>query len=131
MSAVFGIDEHEATVLPDHHGVYMNRTAADGTDTLHALQQVFAEDIVFIKHYTPQSGLDVTAIGVVQPHHPKAGYAMASVPVRWVWEGKRHIENPDEVNSLRSKALYEEYDIEVQRELLELMPEDFQIAPEW
>lgn len=131
MSAVFGIDEHETTFSPDHRTVYMRRSAVDGTDVLRALRQVFPEDIVFLKHYTPQGGLDVTAIGVVQPCHPRGGHEIACVPVRWVWEGNCHIENPEEVNSLRSRALYEEYDIEVQRELLELMPEDCRMAPEW
>ena len=131
MSAVFGIDAQDVMVSQDHRTVYMNRVAADGTDMLHALHHLGIEDIVFLKHYTPQDGLDVTAIGIVQPQHPLPWGGMACFPVRWVWEGNRHIENPEEANGLRGRALYEEYDIEVQRELLDLMPEEFRLAPEW
>lgn len=131
MSAVFGIDEQDVTISRDHRAVYMNRIAADGTDMLHALHHVSPEDIVFLKHYTHQDGLDVSAIGVVESHCPQRWSELACFPVHWVWEGKFHIRNPDEENCLRSKALYEEYDIEVQRELLDLMPEGFKLAPEW
>ncbi len=77
-------------------------------------------DLIFIKDYTPEAGLDVKALGVVVHDLPVAdGHCLR---VDWVWTGDRHLGDPDDCSPFRRQVLYEEYNLAVQREVLDLLP---------
>ena len=53
------------------------------------------------------------------------------IPVKWVWRGVKLIEELDEKCSRCSDLFYEEHNITVQREIIDLMPGKLQLPPEW
>ena len=131
MAAFFGIDEHEAQGFIDHHVVCIPHTR-DGELDLHAIvSPIKNEDIVFIKRCTPQLELSIKAIGVVRSEYPVESNMGVCLPVDWVWQGEKVPVNPDEVQSLCSEALYEEHNILVQREIIDLLPEKYRLPQEW
>ncbi len=125
--AFFGMNPGCGEVLPELAGRDKAGLATCGKEQdAHARSQfreIRPDDVVFIKQYVPQTGMDVTAVGVVMPGLPSEDSAGEHVRVQWVWNGKMHIANPEEDNPLRIDPVYEEFDIEVQRELIDLMPE--------
>lgn len=104
----------------------------DGRPDLHAIvSPIKNEDIVFIKHGTPHSSLYIKAVGVVRSDYPTKNYPDVCLPVEWVWQGEKILGNLDEELSLCGNALYEEHNIMVQREIIDLMPEKYQLPQEW
>ena len=89
------------------------------------------EDLVFIKQCTPQSSLHIKAVGVVRSDFPVRADSEVCLPVEWVWQGERVLENLDEVLAQCGEALYEEHNILVQREIIDLLPEKYQLRQAW
>lgn len=131
MATFFGIDERAAQGFIDKHTVCLPHTP-DGKLDLHGIvSPIRSEDIVFIKHCTPESSLHIKAVGVVQSDFPTEGALDFCLPVEWVWQGEKILENFDEVLALCDDPLYEEHNITVQREIIDLLPEKYQLAREW
>lgn len=132
MSAFFGIDERNAQGFIDNRIVCLPH-APDGNFELHGIvSPIRHEDIVFIKRCTPESSLHIKAVGVVQSDFPVPSDAEVCLPVDWVWQGEKVLENNlDEVLALCGEALYEEHNIVVQREIIDLLPKRYQLPQEW
>lgn len=131
MTAFFGIEEREAQGFLDK-GIVCYPHLPDGKSDLHSIVSgIRNEDIVFIKHCTPQSSMHIKAVGVVLSDYPAGNKPDTCLPVEWVWRGEKILENLDEVLSLCGNALYEEHNIMVQREITDLLPEKYQLPQEW
>jgi hypothetical protein len=131
MTAFFGIEERNAQCFLDKSIVCLPHSP-DGKSDLHSIVSAIKnEDLVFIKHCTPQSSLHIKAIGVVQSDYPTESDLGICLPVEWVWQGEKVLENFGEVLSLCGNALYEEHNILVQREIINLLPEKYQLPQEW
>jgi hypothetical protein len=127
MSAFFGIDELKAQGFIDHNMVCIPYTS-DGKLDVHALvSPIKSNDIVFIKHCTPQLDLHIKAVGVVQSDYPTDDDFGVCLPVEWVWQGEKVPANVDEALALCGEALYEEHNISVQREIVDLLPENYRL----
>jgi len=131
MTAFFGIDERNAQGFLDKSIVCLPRSPDDKPDLHNIVSAIKNEDIVFIKHCTPQSSLHIKAIGVVLSDYPTESDLGICLPVEWVWQGEKVLENFGEVLSLCGNALYEEHNILVQREIINLLPEKYQLPQEW
>ncbi|MBI1888236.1 MAG: hypothetical protein HYS19_07665 [Nitrosomonadales bacterium] len=130
MTAIFGIEECNAQGFIDK-GVVCYPHSPDGKSDLHGVVSAIKnEDIVFIKHCTPQSSLRIKAVGVVLSDYPTESDLGTCLPVEWVWQGEKILESFDEVLSLCGNALYEEHNVLVQREIINLLPEKYQLPPE-
>jgi hypothetical protein len=88
-------------------------------------------DVVFIKYTSPESRLHIKAVGIVKSEFPTADAKELCLPVDWVWQGEKVLEDLDEVLALSGNALYEEHNIQAQRELIDLLPQKYQLPPEW
>lgn len=131
MATIFGIEEHDTRRFFDGRKVCLPY-ASDGKPDLHSVvAPVKNDDLVFIKHYTPNTGLQIKAIGIVRSDFPAEGMADACFPVEWVWRGARVLESFDEELHERDDAFYEEHDISVQRQIIDLLPARFQLRREW
>ena len=131
MTTFFGIEEHNAQGFLDKSIVCLPRSP-DGKSDLHSIVSAIKnEDIVFIKHCAPQSSLHIKAIGVVLSDYPTESDLGICLPVEWVWQGEKVLENFGEILSLCGNALYEEHNILVQREIINLLPEKYQLPQEW
>jgi homoserine acetyltransferase len=91
------------------------------------ISPIKSNDIVFIKHCTPQFDLHIKAVGIVQSDYPIGDGLGACLAVEWVWQGEKVPENVDEVLALCGEALYEEHNISVQREIINLLPENYRL----
>lgn len=130
MTAIFGIEECNAQGFIDK-GIVCYPHSPDGKSDLHGVVSAIKnEDIVFIKHCTPQSSLHIKAVGVVLSDYPTESDLGTCLPVEWVWQGEKILESFDEVLSLCGNALYEEHNVLVQREIINLLPEKYQLPPE-
>ncbi len=117
--AVFGMESSSVGPpdIPRHCGTAcMDVAALQGN----AFRGIRAGDLIFIKAYTPQAGLDLKAVGVVLPGRPLA--EGRCIPVDWVWTGDKHVGDLDDCSPFRSEPLYEEYNLAIQREVLNLLP---------
>jgi hypothetical protein len=131
MAAFFGIEELNAQGFIDSSIVCLHHSP-DGKFDLHGVVSPMRnEDIVFIKHGTAESALQIKAVGVVRSDFPGKGDADVCLPVEWVWQGEKVLENVDEVLALSGDALYEEHNILVQREIVDLLPQRYQLPQEW
>jgi len=84
-----------------------------------------AADVVFLKEFTPQNGLVIFAAGVVTPGSLIENEAGTCAHVHWEWRGERHATTvPDEVDDARGNPVYEEFDLGIQREIIDLLPHD-------
>jgi hypothetical protein len=131
MTAFFGIEEHNAQGFLDKNIVCLPRSPEDKPDLLSIVSAIKNEDIVFIKHCKPQSNLHIKAIGVVLSDYPTESDHGICLPVDWVWQGEKVLENIGEVLLLCGNPLYEEHNILVQREIINLLPEKYQMPQEW
>ncbi len=131
MAAFFGIDELKAQGFIDRNVVCLPHSP-DGKVDLHSVvSPIKNEDIVFIKHCTPEFALHIKAIGVVKSDYPSESDLGICLPVEWVWQGEKVPENSDEVLSLCGEDLYEEHNILVQKEIIDMLPEKFRLPKEW
>jgi hypothetical protein len=131
MTAFFGIEEHNAQGFLEKKIVCLPRSPEDKPELHSIVSAIKSEDIVFIKRCKPQSSLHIKAIGVVLSDYPTESDLGICLPVDWVWQGEKVLENFDEVLSLCGYALYEEHNILVQREIISLLPEKYQLPQEW
>ena len=128
MAAFFGIDELKAQGFIDKSVVCFPHSP-DGKTDLHAVvSPIRNEDIVFIKHCTHQLSLHIKAVGIVQSDYPIESDLGTCLPVKWVWQGEKVPVNTDEVFSLCGEVLYEEFNISVQREIIDLLPGKYRLA---
>lgn len=131
MSAIFGIEERNAQGFIDKNIVCYPRSL-DGKSDLHSIVSAIKnEDIVFIKHCTPGYSLHIKAVGVVLSDYSTESDLGVCLPVEWVWRGEKVLDNFDEVLSLCGNALYEEHNVMVQREIIDLLPEKYKSPQEW
>ena len=131
MAAFFGIDEVNTSGFIDHGILCLHHAPGGEFELRGTVAPIRTEDIVFIKHCTPQSVLQIKAVGVVQADFPERNDADVCVPVDWVWQGEKVLENVDEILALCGEALYEEHNILVQREIIDLLPPRYQLPQEW
>lgn len=131
MAAFFGIDEVNARGFIDHGVLCLHHAPGGEFELGSTVAPIRTEDIVFIKHCTPQLVLQIKAVGVVKADFPDRNAADVCIPVDWVWQGEKVLENMDEVLTLCREALYEEHNIMVQREIIDLLPPRYQLPTEW
>jgi hypothetical protein len=131
MATFFGVDEHNAQGFIDHKMVCLPRTAGGPVELHGVVSPIRNEDVVFIKRCTPESSMHIKAVGVVRSEFPIEDGADVCLPVEWVWQGEKELENVEEVLSFCDQAMYEEHNIMVQREIIELLPKSMQLSQEW
>ena len=130
MTAIFGIEERNAQGFLDK-SIVCYPHSPDGKSDLHSIVSAIKnEDIVFIKHCTPQSSMHIKAVGVVRSDYPSENDLGICLPVDWVWQGEKVLQGFDEELSLCGNALYEEHNILVQREIIDLLPEKYKLPQE-
>lgn len=127
MTAFFGIEERDAHLFIDNNIVCYPHSADGKPDTHAIVSSIRSSDIVFIKRCTPESSLHIKAIGVVRSDYSTEGEQGVCLPVDWLWQGEIDLENVDEVLSLCGNPLYEEHNISVQRAIIDLLPEPYQM----
>jgi hypothetical protein len=128
MAAFFGIDEHNAQGFIDNSVVCLPHTP-DGKSALNSIvSPIQNSDIVFIKQCSPLSSLHIKAIGIVQSSYPLNVEAEVCLPVEWVWQGEKVLDNLDEVLAQCGEPLYEEHNIMVQREIIDLLPAKYRVS---
>ncbi len=131
MTAFFGIDAHNAKAFLNRGFVCVDKAGEKEKTVVNTFRSIRAEDIIFIKNFAPQTGLQVKAAGVVLSDYPNEIDSEVCIPVEWVWRGEKLIEEFDEKCSRCGDSLYEEHNITVQRELIDLMPDRLQLPKEW
>lgn len=131
MSAIFGFEEHDTQDFVEKGVVYLPHSQDGKLDLHNIVSDIKNEDIVFIKHCATQSSLRIKAIGVVKSDFPTENNGGVCLPVEWVWLGEKVLANFDEKLSSCGNALYEEHDILVQREIINLLPEKYRLHQEW
>lgn len=131
MAAFFGIDEFNAQNFIGRSMLCLPKKA-DGKLDLHAVvSPIRNQDIVFIKHCASDSSLHIKAVGVVQSNYLTESSSGTCMPVKWVWQGEKVPLNVDEVVPLNSELFYEEHNIMVQREIFDLLPDEYQLPRTW
>jgi len=131
MSAIFGIEECNAQGFIDK-GIVCYPRSPEGKLDLHSIvSSIKNEDIVFIKRCTPESSLYIKAVGVVLSDYSTENDLGICLRVEWVWQGEKVLDNFDEVLSLCGNSLYEEHNVMVQREIINLLPEKYKSPQEW
>lgn len=131
MSAVFGIDAHNAEAFLSRGFVCVDKTSQQECAALNTFRSIRAADIIFIKDFTPQTGLRISAAGIALSGYASENDAEVCIPVEWVWRGKKMIDDFDEKCSRCGDPFYEEHNITVQREIIDLMPSKLQLPDEW
>ena len=131
MSAFFGIDANNAESFLEHGVVCIPDSEGRAAALLNTFHSIRAADVIFIKSCTSQTGLRVKAAGVVSSSFATESELGLCIPVEWVWTGDKLIENVGEEWTLCSDAIYEEHNILVQREIVDLLPSRFQLPEEW
>ena len=131
MTAIFGIEERNAQGFIDKSIVCYPHSPDGKSDVHGVVSAIKNEDIVFIKHCTPQSSLHIKAVGVVRSDYPVESDLGMCLPVEWVWKGEKVLDNLDEILSLCGDALYEEHNVFVQREITDLLPEKYKLPQVW
>lgn len=109
------------TVCMDH------ASQDDSPPCLFIFHGIRSGDLVFIKSYSPQAGLDLKAVGVVRSGSRLERERSVCIPVEWVWQGERHLSDPDDQCYFRGNPIYEEYNLAVQREIMDLLPAAIQL----
>jgi hypothetical protein len=131
MATFFGIEESAAQGFIDRHTVCLPHSPDGRPDLHYIVSPIRKEDIVFIKHCTSPTDLHIKAVGIVQSEFPAEHAPDVCLPVEWVWQGEKVVEQYDEAVPLCAKALYEEHNIVVQREIIDLLPERYRPPQEW
>ncbi len=131
MATFFGVDERNAKGYIERSTVCFPHLPDGNADKHGIVSPIKHEDIVFIKQCTPQSSLRIKAVGIVQSDFPTAGEDEVCLPVEWLWQGEKVLDNLDEVLALCGEPLYEEHNIMVQREIIDLLPAKYQLPQEW
>jgi len=130
MSTFFGFDERNARGFIENKIVCIPPLPNGGPDTHAIVSPIRRMDVVFIKYTSPQSRLHIKAVGIVNSEFPTGTGHEVCLPVEWVWQGEKVLENLDEVLALSGNAFYEEHNIQAQRELIDLLPPKYQLPPQ-
>ncbi len=131
MAAVFGIDERGTQGFIEN-GLVCLPYSDNGMPDLHCTVSAMRRaDIVFIKRCEPNASLHIRAVGIVQSDFPITSDDAVCQTVEWVWQGELVLENFDETLSLCGEPLYEEHNIVVQRQIVDLLPEKYRLPQEW
>jgi len=131
MATFFGIEERDAQGFIDKHTVCLPNSAQGKPELHYVVSPMRKEDIVFIKHCTSPTDLHIKAIGVVQSGFPTVREPDICMPVEWVWQGEKVVESVDETMPLCGESLYEEHNIQVQREIIDLLPLKYRLPTGW
>ncbi len=131
MTAVFGIDEVNAQGYVDNCVVCYPCTPNGKRDLHSVVSTIRNEDIVFIKRCAPGSSLHIKAVGIVKSDFPTENDAGFCLPVEWVWQGEKVLDNLDEVLLLCGDPIYEEHNITVQKEITDLLPDKYKLPQVW
>ncbi len=117
--AVFGMDASciGAPDMARHCGTVCLDSPTPQENAFHGIRN---GDLIFIKDLAPDGGLDVKAVGLVVHGLPPADGQC--ILVDWVWTGDKHLGDLDDCSPFRTQVLYEEYNLPVQREVLDLLP---------
>ncbi len=105
------------------HGVACIGYAPREAPSLHALlRHIKVGDVVYLKGYPVNQGLIIKAVGVVMEDGVKKREDGWGVPVRWVWtRGNKRLGQIKDKYNVHSFTLYEEYNPEIQKEVLRLL----------
>lgn len=125
MAAFFGIEARDARGFIGRHKVCLPHATDGNPDLQYTVAPLHREDIVFIKHCDTPRELSIRAVGVLQSDYPSDLAPDVCLPVDWVWQGEKTIEQYDESLPLCGKPFYEEHNIVIQREILELLADGF------
>lgn len=129
MSAFFGINGQGSGDFLERGSVCLDETRECALlNTFHSIR---ADDIVFIKRFSQQMGIEVNAVGVVLPGCATMQDNRICLPVEWCWQGEKHIEIMDEEYIHCEDGLYEEHNIWIQSGIIALLPGKFQLPKEW
>ncbi len=131
MTSFFGIDERHAEGDIGPGVVCMDKTDPEESGLLGTFRRIATEDVVFIKHYTPQTGLTVKAIGIVLSSFATEDDKGICIPVEWIWKGDKFLEQLSEELLHCTEPVYEEFNILVQREIIDLVPDRLALPEEW
>lgn len=131
MTTFFGIDERHTESALDHGVVCMDKSDPGEAALLGTFRCIATEDVVFIKHYTPQTGLTVKAIGIVLSSFATEDDRGICIPVEWIWKGEKFLEQLGEEQQHCTEPIYEEFNILVQREIIDLAPDRLELPEEW
>ena len=124
--AFFGMDGSKMEGVPEPSRNEVDCLLCEPGRDAHTHQlfrQIRAEDVVFIKKFTPQTGMDVLAAGVVEPGSFVKSRTGDCVHVKWLWRGEEHTAVPEDRDAARGDTVYEEFDLAVQREIIDLLPD--------
>ena len=79
-------------------------------------------DIVYIKSAPIGKGLRVKGVGVVTDNQmrniPNLG---TGIGVKWIWQGHENLGNINDKYNVRNNTLYEEFNKDVQKKILDLL----------
>jgi hypothetical protein len=131
MASIFGVDAHDADTFLNRGFVCVNKNNEKEEMVVNTFRSIKAEDIIFIKTFSPQAGLQVKAAGIALSDYPAEIDSEVCIPVEWVWRGKKLIDEFDEKCSRCGDSFYEELNTTVQREIIDLMPRKLQLPKEW
>lgn len=124
--AFFGIESIQVQTVPEgtKGGAEVCLLCEVQQDTpFHSyFQHIRAGDVVFLKEFTPKTGMEILAVGVVSPGSLVKNEAESCVHVQWAWHGMQHAVAAEDHDDSRSRPIYEEFDLAIQREILDLMP---------
>ena len=127
MTAIFGIDECNAQGYIDKCIVCYPHSPGGKLQINCIVSMIRNQDIIFIKRCKPESSLHIKAVGVVQSDYPIESETEVCFPVEWVWQGEKVLDNVGEILSLCGEALYEEHNVLVQKEIIDLLPKKYQL----
>lgn len=87
------------------------------------LKQIKVGDIIYIKSHPPNLGLYIKAVGVVKSDNivEETNLGKGCIKVRWIWTGEEKIGKIDDKYNVRNITLYEEYNPDVQKKVLDLL----------
>ena len=128
MTTFFGMDAHHEGKFLEHGMICLDKSRGAEARWLHTFRGMKTEDVVFLKSFTPQSGLKVTAIGLSLSSFADENDVEICFPVEWMWMGEKLIEQANEELALCGNAFYEEHNIFSQRKIMDLLPGKLQLA---
>lgn len=131
VAAFFGIDAHHMENFLERGVVCMEKAEEKEAALLNTFRSMRKEDVIFIKDFSHQTGLSVKAAGVILSDYPAENDFGMCFPVEWAWKGEALIEEFGEEAPVCGDPIYEEFNIWVQRKIMELLPDKFGLPEEW
>jgi hypothetical protein len=127
--AIYGLgavydNEQDATSLFVRNGVAALGWAYQDAPSFHEIfKAIKVGDMIYIKDTPIIENLIIKAIGIVIDNEITAiaGIGEACIHVRWIWQGQRVVEYPDDKYNIRNLALYEEPNPLIKRQVLDLL----------